>query len=45
MEESVAGEYTASYTFAEVGSYKIQIHVEDDKELHEHEEHIIEVNE
>jgi hypothetical protein len=42
-EESVAGEYTASYTFAEAGSHKIQIHVKDDKELHEHEEHAIEV--
>ena len=45
VEESVAGEYAASYTFAEVGSYKFQIHVEDDKELHEHEEYILEVNE
>ena len=44
VEESVAGEYTASYTFAEAGAYKIQIHVEDDKELHEHEEYAIEVN-
>jgi len=44
VEESVAGEYTASYTFAQAGPHKIQIHVEDDKELHEHEEHEIEVN-
>lgn len=44
VEESVAGEYVASYTFAEASSYKIQIHVEDDKELHEHEEYTMEVN-
>jgi hypothetical protein len=44
VEESAAGEYTASYTFAEAGTHKIQIHVEDDKELHEHEEHTLEVN-
>jgi hypothetical protein len=44
VEESVSGEYAASYTFAEVGAYKIQIHVEDDKELHEHEEYALEVN-
>ena len=44
VEELVAGEYTASYTFAQVGPHKIQIHVKDDKELHEHEEHAIEVN-
>ena len=43
VEESVAGEYAASYAFAEAGTYKIQIHVEDDKELHEHEEYEIEV--
>jgi hypothetical protein len=45
VEESVAGEYAASYAFAEVGAYKIQIHVEDDKELHEHEEYTLEVHE
>ena len=44
VEESVAGEYAASYTFAQAGPYNIQIHVKDDKELHEHEEHTIEVN-
>lgn len=44
VEESVAGEYAATYTFAEAGAYKIQIHVEDDKELHEHEEYAVEVN-
>jgi len=45
VEESIAGEYTASYTFAEAGAYKVQIHVEDDKDLHEHEEYVIEVKE
>ena len=44
MEELVAGEYADSYAFAEAGPHNIQIHVEDDKELHEHEEHAIEVN-
>lgn len=44
VEESVSGEYAASYTFGEAGAYKIQIHVEDDKELHEHEEYTLEVN-
>ena len=31
------------YTFAEAGTFQIQIHVEDDKELHEHEVYTIEV--
>ena len=44
VEEKDAGVYTASYTFAQAGPHKIQIHVKDDKELHEHEEHAIEVN-
>ena len=44
VEEKVAGEYTASYKFAQAGTHKIQIHVTDDNELHEHEEHAIEVN-
>lgn len=42
-EESVAGEYTAAHTFKEAGKYTIQIHVEDDDGLHEHEEHEVEV--
>ncbi len=42
--EENAGEYNALYTFVEKGKYTIVIHVEDDDELHEHEEHIIEVN-
>src|SRR5699024_12690605 len=35
-------EYTAAHAFAEAGTYHIQIHVEDDDSLHEHEEHEIE---
>lgn len=42
-EESVAGEYTATHTFAEAGTYKVTIHVEDDADLHEHNEYVIEV--
>lgn len=42
-EETNTGEYTALYTFEEAEQYTIVIHVEDDEELHEHEEHIIEV--
>lgn len=42
-EETAAGEYTASHRFAETGKYKIVIHVEDDSGLHEHDEHVIEV--
>lgn len=41
--EENAGEYQASYTFEEAGAYTVVIHVEGDEELHEHEEHIIEV--
>lgn len=42
-EESVPGEYKAVHTFKEAGSYEIQIHVENDDELHEHEQFTIEV--
>ena len=35
--ETVAGEYTALHTFTQAGTYSVQIHVEDDKDLHEHE--------
>lgn len=42
-KESVAGEYVANYTFEEAGTYQVHIHVEDDEDLHEHEEHKIEV--
>lgn len=41
--EENAGEYHASYIFEEAGAYTIVIHVEDDDELHEHEEHVIEI--
>lgn len=43
-EELAAGEYKADYTFSEAEIYTVVIHVEDDEELHEHEEHTIEVN-
>lgn len=42
-EETVAGEYTTAHEFTEPGTYKLVIHVEDDAELHEHDEYIIEV--
>lgn len=42
-KETKAGEYTAVYEFSEEGSYTTVIHVEDDKDLHEHEEHTIKV--
>lgn len=45
VEESVPGEYIASHIFEEAGTYKIQVHVEDDDDLHEHEEYDIEVTE
>lgn len=44
-EETKAGEYAASHTFTEPGTFQIQIHVEDEHDLHEHETHTIEVNE
>jgi plastocyanin len=45
VDEKVSGEYTATHTFSEPGTYNIQIHVEDDKELHEHATYEIEVSE
>lgn len=42
-EESTPGEYISTYRFEEVGTYIIQIHVENDDDLHEAEEHEIEV--
>ncbi|WP_368654448.1 FixH family protein [Ornithinibacillus sp. 4-3] len=42
-EETVAGEYVGKHTFEEAGTYSIQIHVEDDEDLHEHETYEIEV--
>lgn len=41
--ESEAGEYSANYTFKEPGAYTVVVHVEDDADLHEHEDHIVEV--
>ena len=41
-KENAAGEYEAMYTFEEAEDYTIIIHVEND-ELHEHEDHVIEV--
>ena len=43
VEETAAGEYSAAHTFDEAGSYSIVIHVEDDADLHEHEEYVVEV--
>lgn len=39
--ESEAGEYAYTYTFAQAGTYSVQIHVEDSKDLHEHEVYTI----
>lgn len=44
-EESAPGEYKAAHTFAKAGTYRVQIHVEDDDGLHEHEEHEVAVAE
>ncbi|MCG7335663.1 FixH family protein [Sporosarcina sp. ACRSM] len=44
-EETKAGEYAAAHTFTEPGAYQVQIHVEDEHDLHEHETYTIEVNE
>ena len=40
-EETKAGEYVADFSFKEASTYHVQIHVEDDKDLHEHIEHEI----
>ena len=37
--ESNPGEYTALHSFEGEGTYTVQVHVEDDHDLHEHEEH------
>lgn len=42
-KENSSGEYTANYSFEETGTYHIQVHVEDDEDLHEHAEYEIEV--
>ncbi|MDV6377977.1 FixH family protein [Sporosarcina sp. GW1-11] len=41
-EETKPGEYTGNHSFAEVGTYKVTIHIENDT-IHEHEEHTVEV--
>lgn len=41
--ETKPGEYAAVHEFSEAGTYSIVIHVEDDADLHEHEEYTIEV--
>lgn len=41
--ENEAGEYEASYTFTEGETYKIVVHVENDEDLHEHDEFMIDV--
>lgn len=38
-------EYVANHTFDEQGTYNIQIHVEDDEDLHEHAQETVEINE
>ncbi|MFS0574747.1 FixH family protein [Sporosarcina sp. 179-K 3D1 HS] len=42
-EESKAGEYVATHTFAEPGTFHVQIHVENEDGLHEHEDYKFEV--
>lgn len=42
-EEVSPGEYVAEHTFTEEKSYEVQIHVEDDEDLHEHETYTIDV--
>ncbi|MEC5425370.1 FixH family protein [Virgibacillus sp. C22-A2] len=42
-EEAKPGEYIASHTFRNSGNYTIQIHVENDDGLHEHEKYQIDV--
>lgn len=43
--ETDAGEYVATHSFSDAGTYTIQVHVEDDEGLHEHEEFTVEVKE
>jgi len=41
--ENEIKEYEASYTFTEEGTYELVVHVEDDEQLHEHDEFTIDV--
>lgn len=42
-KEIKPGQYSADYIFPEVGTYNVQVHVEDDEDLHEHTTYQIEV--
>lgn len=42
-KETTPGEYTGSFKFADEGIYTVNVHVENDEGLHEHEEHQVEV--
>lgn len=42
-DETSDGEYVTNYTFEDKGNYIVQIHVEDDDDLHEQKEHKLEV--
>ncbi|MHA6251994.1 FixH family protein [Oceanobacillus sp. CAU 1775] len=42
-EEISPGEYEANHTFSETGTYKVVVHVEDDADLHEHDEYTVTV--
>jgi len=44
-QESDAGNYVAEHVFEETGTYHIQIHVEDNEDLHEHVEYEVSVKE
>lgn len=44
-EELNPGEYAVLFEFEKTGTYHVEIHVQDDKDLHEHEGHEIEVAE
>lgn len=41
--ESEQGEYEATHTFDNAGTYELIVHVEDDEDLHEHDEFTLEV--
>lgn len=41
--ENETGEYEATHTFSEEGNYELIVHVEDDADLHEHDEFTINV--
>lgn len=43
-KELKPGEYQGDYTFDEKSTYSIQIHVENDEGLHEHEEHDVKIH-